>query len=136
MTGKHCRARSKKSGFLFRLRENREWKKRAYLERKPTAEEGETVIKGVSKRVIVVRPPDARIFEQAIFIIREDFALQPGLSEKDVLRQAKKAAGDYLSAGKKAPADRWRNLRAPIYALAGAAATALAWLAAHAAQLI
>ena len=31
------------------------------------------MIKGVSRRVVVVKSPDPRIFEQAIFIVREDF---------------------------------------------------------------
>ena len=39
-------------------------------------EGGGLVVKGVSKRVIVVKSPDPKIFEQAIFIIREDFAGQ------------------------------------------------------------
>ena len=50
------------------------------------------MVKGISKRVIVVKSPDPKVFEQAIFIIREDFAGQSGISEKDVLRQARAAA--------------------------------------------
>ena len=29
------------------------------------------MVKGVSKRVVVVRPDDSRFFEQAFFIVRE-----------------------------------------------------------------
>ena len=30
------------------------------------------MVKGISKQVIVVKSPDPRFFEQAIFIVRED----------------------------------------------------------------
>ena len=31
------------------------------------------VVKGVAKRVIVVKSPDPKVFEEAIFIVREDY---------------------------------------------------------------
>ncbi|MBQ2896017.1 MAG: translation initiation factor 2 [Oscillospiraceae bacterium] len=88
------------------------------------------MVKGLSRRVIVVKAPDERIFEQAIFIIREDYAAQSGLSESDLLAQARCAADEYLNgcgAGK--GRGLWRRLRPPLYAAAGAAATAAACFA-------
>ena len=65
---------------------NKDGKNRLCLEKNRCREEEEfPVVKGISKRVIVVKSPDPKIFEQAIFIIREDFAGQSGVSEKDVL---------------------------------------------------
>ena len=94
------------------------------------------MVKGVSKRVIVVKSPDERVFEQAIFIVREDFAGQAGVNEKEVLRQARQAAGDYFRGGGTTLRPRLlERLRVPLYAAAGAAATALAWLAVHLVQL-
>ncbi len=84
------------------------------------------MVKGVSKRVIVVKAPDPKIFEQAIFIVREDYAGAAGVSEREVLREARKAAENYLGGSGHR---RLAGLRAPIYAAAGAAATGLAWLA-------
>lgn len=86
------------------------------------------MVKGISKRIIVVQSPDPKIFEQAIFIVREDFAGQTGVGEKELLRQARQAANGYLRStgnfsGKVIPA-----LRGMLYAVAGAAATALAWV--------
>ena len=49
------------------------------------------MIKGVSRRVIVVRAPDTTLFEQAIFLLRED---APEVSDAQVLRQACRAADD------------------------------------------
>lgn len=41
-------------------------------------EEGITLGKGLSRRVIVVDSPDPHIFEQAIFIVRNDAAVGSG----------------------------------------------------------
>ena len=93
------------------------------------------MVKGISKRVIVVKSPDPKVFEQAIFIIREDFAGQSGISEKDVLRQARAAAEGYLGGGKSTGGRLFARLRAPLYAAAGAIAGVVAWFALHLAHL-
>ena len=109
---------------------NKDGKNRLCLEKNRCREEEEfPVVKGISKRVIVVKSPDPKIFEQAIFIIREDFAGQSGVSEKDVLREARAAANSYLG-GK-----LFARLRAPLYAAAGAIAGVIAWFALHLAYL-
>lgn len=103
---------------------------------KPMGREGGgLVVKGISKRVIVVKSPDPRIFEQAIFIIREDFAGQAGVSNKEVLRQARRAADSYLRGGCRFPGRLLASFRGPLYAAAGAAATGLAWLAVNLVRL-
>lgn len=33
-----------------------------------------SVVKGVARRAVIVRSPDPRMFEEAIFIVREDYA--------------------------------------------------------------
>ena len=43
------------------------------------------MVKGVSRQVIVVRSPDEKLFEQAIFILKED---APGVTDEELLRQA------------------------------------------------
>lgn len=87
------------------------------------------MVRGTNRRVVVVRSPDPRIFEEAIFVIREDLFRREGSADK-VLREAKQAAGAYL---RKAAAPRRRSLFARIpaalYAAAGAAAAGIAWLA-------
>ncbi len=113
-------------------RKNKPKRRRLCLKETATEEGDGFVVKGVSKRVIVVKPPDERIFEQAIFIIREDYAGECGVSQEEILRQARRAAGEYLGRGKRRAA---RGLRPPLYAAAGAAATGLAWLAAYMVRL-
>ena len=115
---------------------NKDGKNRLCLEKNRCREEEEfPVVKGISKRVIVVKSPDPKIFEQAIFIIREDFAGQSGVSEKDVLREARAAANSYLGGGKRTTGKLFARLRAPLYAAAGAIAGVLAGFALHLAHL-
>ena len=119
-----------------RRKPNKDGKNRLCLEKNRCREEEEfPVVKGISKRVIVVKSPDPKVFEQAIFIIREDFAGQSGISEKGVLRQARAAAEGYLGGGKSAGGRLFARLRAPLYAAAGAIAGVVAWFALHLAHL-
>ena len=90
-------------------------------------EGGAEVVKGISKRVIVVKSPDPKIFEQAIFIIREDYPGQTGISEQELMRQAREAVGSCL------PRSRRQSrlmpwVRGVLYAGLAAAATALTWI--------
>ena len=56
--------------------------------------EASVLIKGTNRRVIVVRSPDPKLFEEAIFVLRED---GDGAGDaRLVLEQASKAAGDFL----------------------------------------
>lgn len=54
------------------------------------------MVKGTARRVIVVKSPDPKIFEQAIFVVREDYLHKQGVSRKQLLRQAKRAADGYV----------------------------------------
>ena len=56
------------------------------------------MVKGISRQVIVVRSPDPKLFEQAIFILREDALGKDGMSDRAILRQAQQAAGSYVPA--------------------------------------
>lgn len=74
------------------------------------------MIKGVSRQVVVVKSPDGKLFEQAIFILRED---AQGVTDEQLLREARQAAAE--SKRKQVP-------MGPLWAGAGAVATALVWL--------
>ena len=110
---------------------NRSPRFRLSLEEKRNSMEegGALMVKGVSKRVIVVKNPDQRYFEQAIFILRSDLRSEEGVSEKEVLRQARRAANEYLRKGGKRTEAPIRRLRGFLCALAGAALTAGTWFA-------
>ena len=48
------------------------------------------MVKGVSRRVVVVESPDARLFEQAIFIVRND-AVHEGVTSRALIEEARRA---------------------------------------------
>ena len=80
------------------------------------------MIKGISKQVIVVNPPDKKLFEQAIFILRND-AVEQGVTDEMLLREAGQAVRGYRE-GKK----RHLVCYGAFWSAIGAAATGLAWL--------
>ncbi len=79
------------------------------------------MVKGVSKQVIVVQSPDPKLFEQAIFILKEDVK---GVTDEELLKEAKLAAQGKRQEGKK----RKLYLYGPVWACGGAVVTGLAWL--------
>lgn len=80
------------------------------------------MVKGVSRRVIVVDSPDPHIFEQAIFILPTDSG---GVSSRQLVEQAVRIARNYA----RGQGGR-RRLRVPpwLWALFGATVCAAAWL--------
>ena len=74
------------------------------------------MVKGISRQVILVHSPDKKLFEQAIFILRDDAR---EVTEEMLLKEAERAI-------------RFPQVKAkycgPIWAAAGAAATGLVWV--------
>ena len=56
------------------------------------------MVKGTSRRVIVVDSPDPKLFEQAIFIVRNDAFTQEGVTSQQVLGEACRIARGYAPA--------------------------------------
>lgn len=81
------------------------------------------MVKGISRRVIVVDSPDPQIFEQAIFILRTDGG---GVSSQQLVDQAVRIAKNYAHC-QGLPR---RRVRVPgwLWAAIGAAAIGLTWL--------
>lgn len=85
------------------------------------------MVKGRQRQMIVVPSPDSQLFEEAIFILRDEALREGAGSREDILRQAKQTAETYTRThGEKR---RWFRISPPIAAACGAAATGLAWLA-------
>ena len=85
------------------------------------------MVKGISRRVIVVRSPDPRFFEQAIFIVRNDAAGE-GITSRELVEEARRVAHNYASSGTSRFSNRWRTLNPIVYTLIGAGTIGLAWL--------
>ena len=54
------------------------------------------MIKGTASRVIVVKSPDPGIFREAFFILRDDYFSNRGISQEELLRQARQSAEGYV----------------------------------------
>ena len=78
------------------------------------------MVKGVSKQVIVVHSPDPKLFEQAIFILKED---AQGVTDEQLLKEAKQAVRFPMREGRKK-----LYLYGPAWACAGAVLTGAVWL--------
>ena len=87
------------------------------------------MVKGTNRRVVVVRSPDPQIFEEAIFVIREDLFHRGGSADK-VLAEARQAANAYLRTAVR-PRRFWERIPGTLYAAFGAVAAGIAWLAYH-----
>ena len=79
------------------------------------------MVKGISRQVIVVHSPEPKLFEQAIFILREDAR---EVTDEQLLKEANRALHSASPEGHLAKLFR----SGPMWACGGAAATALIWL--------
>ena len=80
------------------------------------------MVKGVSRQVIVLHSPDPALFDQAIFILRND-AIKNGVTEDALMKEAKQL----LHSGKfEKKRQRWLNEL--LFIGAGAAFTGMIWL--------
>ena len=84
------------------------------------------MVKGVTRRVIVVKTPDRKLFEQAIFIVKEEAFSHKGVTAEQVLSEAQRVADGYVRRN-----SRWGKavgrISAPWYAAAGALAASGIW---------
>lgn len=84
------------------------------------------MVKGISRRVIVVRSPDPRFFEQAVFFLREDALHQDGVTADQVVSEAKRVAAGYIRRNK-GPGGKKRIPAGAKWCALGVAAASLVW---------
>lgn len=72
------------------------------------------MVKGTSRQVIVVHAPEEKLFDQAIFLLKEGAVENGGVSDEALLREAKR----YLEAPGKRKA-KWLH-NGPAWGAAGA----------------
>lgn len=79
------------------------------------------MVKGISRQVIVVQSPGEELFDQAIFILKDE-AVNQGVTDEMLMKQAQQAIrGGH---GRKPKL----YLYGPVWACGGALITGLAWL--------
>lgn len=81
------------------------------------------MVKGVSRQVIVVHSPEPKLFEQAIFILKDDAVAGDGITDEALMKEANRLLRGQ-SVEKKVPLRYY----GPAWACGGAALTGLAWL--------
>lgn len=79
------------------------------------------MVKGISRQVILVHSPGEELFDQAIFILKDE-AVEKGVTDEMLMQQARQA----IRGGR--PARRKLYLYGPVWACGGALMTALVWL--------
>ena len=85
------------------------------------------MVKGISRRVVVVDTPDQRYFEQAIFIVRNDAAGE-GVTAQALVEEAKRVARNYAGGDHGRFSRAWRELTPAVYTLIGAGGIGLVWM--------
>lgn len=81
------------------------------------------MVKGISRQVIVVHSPDPKLFEQAIFILKDGAVGKEGVTDDALMREAKRLLGN---AGRQKK--RKLYLYGPVWACFGAMLTGILWL--------
>ena len=79
------------------------------------------MVKGTSRQVIVVHAPEEKLFDQAIFILR-DSAVGEGISDEALLREARSYLDPPIRRKRK-----WLH-NGPLWGAAGAGVTGAIWL--------
>ena len=47
------------------------------------------MVKGTTRQVVVVKGPDPKLFDQAIFLVRDEVLMQGGITEEALLKEAR-----------------------------------------------
>lgn len=81
------------------------------------------MVKGTSRQVIVVQGPEEKLFEQAIFILKDE-AVGQGITDEELMKEANAAirGGELPARGKRL------YLYGAAWAAGGALATGMIWL--------
>ena len=85
------------------------------------------MVKGISRRVVVIRSPDKRIFEEAIFIVREDSINSKSITGEMIIKEAQEIADRYVRENVKKR--RMPKLPPLFFTALGAIITSVIWIA-------
>ena len=82
------------------------------------------MVKGIARRVVMIKSPDPKIFDEAIFIVRDEAARRPGVTTEELLREARDVAESFVRQrrGAKRTVPWWA------WAAMGAGCMGLIWL--------
>ena len=78
------------------------------------------MVKGITRQVVVVKGPDSRVFEQAIFLVRDNVLSEGGITEEALLQEARVAC--------KKASQPMSRLQRFLWAASGALTIGILWL--------
>lgn len=81
------------------------------------------MVKGISRQVIVVHSPDPKLFEQAIFILKDGATGRDGVTDEQLLKEATRLINDHKGTKK-----RKLSAYGAVWAGVGALVTGSVWL--------
>lgn len=80
------------------------------------------MVKGISRQVIVVHSPDPKLFEQAIFILKDEAVGKAGITDEQLLKEANRIINT-----PKLKRNRLYTYGCILWGACGAALTGLIW---------
>ena len=83
------------------------------------------MVKGISRQVVVIESPDPKLFEQAIFIVRND-AFREGVTARALVQEARRVARNCTDG--RTRESLWNRFLPWITAFIGGGFVAVAWL--------
>ena len=84
------------------------------------------MVKGITRQVILVKSPDPRWFEEAIFLVKEEAMAREGESADQILKEARRAANGYLKQEREWNR-RLRGIPGPAWGGLGAVLASAGW---------
>ena len=81
------------------------------------------MVKGISRQVIVVHSPDQKLFDQAIFILKDEAVGKEGVTDEMLLKAANKLLNSSAKGNKPSAVSY-----GAVWACIGAVATGFVWL--------
>ena len=79
------------------------------------------MVKGTTRQVIVVQSPDKKLFDQAIFILKDDAV---GITDEMLLKEARQIIRGPIHKERKQNVFHW----GPVWACCGAILTGIFWI--------
>ena len=80
------------------------------------------MVKGISRQVIVVDAPEPKLFDQAIFILKEEAMNQEGITDEELMKEAKQLLHSHNREKKQG-----FRIPGPVWACGGAVLTGILW---------
>ena len=87
------------------------------------------MVKGTTRQVMVVNSPDGDLFEQAIFLLKADSLEKQGITERQIIEEARRLTGSCTEPAKNRKGKK--RIYPFVWSTLGAGFTGLVWFLIH-----